>query len=59
MSWGADGKDQLTKDAQEDDLTASLVGDWDDNQRIDNPFNEDNVYLDETLSEKLATGLSP
>ncbi len=56
MSWGADGRDQLTKDAQQDP-TASLVGDWDDNQRIDNPFNEDNVYLDETLNEKLATGL--
>lgn len=56
MSWGADGQDQLTKDAQEDP-TASLVGDWDDNQKIDNPFNEDNVYLDEALSEKLATGL--
>lgn len=55
MSWGPDGKDQLTKEAQEDP-TASLVGDWDDNNKIDNAFNDDNVFLDENLNKKLAEG---
>ena len=53
MSWGPDGKDQLTKEAQEDP-TASLVGDWDDDDLINNAFNLDNVFLDENLNKKLA-----
>ncbi|MCH9001654.1 MAG: type II secretion system protein [Planctomycetes bacterium] len=55
MSWGPDGEDQLTQEAQQDP-TASLVGDWDDNNKIDNPFNEDNVFADDTLNKKLAEG---
>ena len=53
MSWGPDGDEQLTEEAQKDP-TASLVGDWEDNAKIDNLFNKDNVYLDETLNRKLA-----
>ena len=58
MSWGPDGEDQLTEDAQ-NDPTASLVGDWEDNNKIDNPFNEDNVYVQESFNQKLAKGLPP
>lgn len=59
FSYGANGRDQLTKDALVDPAV-SLVGDWMDpataNRRIDNPLNEDNVYADPGLKEKLATG---
>jgi len=58
MSWGPDGKDQLTEEAQQDP-TASLVGDWANNQKIDNLFNEDNVYLDEAFNKTLAEGSAP
>lgn len=62
FSYGANGKDQLTKDMMGDDAKASLVGDLKpktpgpDNMDnvIDNPANADNVYSNPALKEKLA-----
>lgn len=64
FSYGADGKDQLTRDAMTPDAKASLVGDFEEEppQRdhvIDNPLNDDNVYANPALKEKLAKGLNP
>ncbi|UCE59612.1 MAG: type II secretion system protein [Phycisphaerales bacterium] len=59
MSYGADGKEQLRKDVLDADPSASLLGDWageEVDQRINNPYNEDNIYADPELSEKLAAG---
>ena len=57
MSYGPDGRDQLSKDSLSADPTASLVADFVANQRIDNPLNEDNVYADPAAKEKLAKGI--
>ncbi len=67
MSYGPNGKDQLTKDAMGATGTATLMGDMhpatpgpDDQERvIDNPLNADNVYSNPALKEKLAKGLKP
>ena len=60
MSYGPNGKDQLTRDAMGDEANASLVGDFMDGDPqspiIDNPYNDDNVYSNPTLREKLAKG---
>ncbi len=64
MSYGPDGKDQLTLEAMGNAGAgeASLVADWMDDDpdphRIDHPLNADNVYADQALNEKLAKGLS-
>ena len=62
FSYGADGKDQLTRDAMTPDVKASLVGDFEEDAPkphhvIDNPLNDDNVYANPQLREKLAKGL--
>jgi len=63
FSYGANGKDQLTRDAMEPDAKASLIGDFEDDSRpeshhrIDNPLNDDNIYADPKLREKLVKGL--
>jgi prepilin-type N-terminal cleavage/methylation domain-containing protein len=67
MSYGPDGKDQLTPDAMGANGTATLMSDMhpttpgpDDREFvIDNPFNADNVYSNPALKEKLAKGLKP
>ena len=59
MSFGPDGRDQLKKDILDNDLTASLVGDWATHGTLRNPLNEDNVYADPALAEKLAPKVSP
>jgi len=56
FSWGANGGEQLTKEVFTDSPTASMVTDWIDNFRIDNPLNDDNVYAEESLGEKLRIG---
>jgi type II secretory pathway pseudopilin PulG len=59
FSWGPNGKDQLTKDAMGNDAKASLVGDFEEEPRhgvIDNPLNDDNVYANPAMREKLAKG---
>ena len=65
MSYGPNGKDQLTKDAMEPNAIASLVGDFEEevpgkpHHVIDNPLNDDNVYSNPALKEKLAKGINP
>ncbi len=61
MSYGPNGKDQLTLDAMEADAKASLVGDFEDadDHVVNNPFNDDNVYSNPALKEKLAKGITP
>lgn len=67
FSYGPDGKEQLTKTWMEDEVqepfrepaAASLVGDWIANQgRIAHQLNQDNVYLEAELNERLARGKS-
>lgn len=63
FSYGADGKDQLTSTAMTPEAKASLVGDFEEedppasHHRIDNPLNDDNVYANPQLREKMAKGL--
>jgi len=71
MSYGPDGKDQLTKDimapttaagpsASPTTAAASLVGDYagpTPARTIDHPMNADNIYLDPSLTVKFAEGL--
>jgi len=52
FSYGPNGKDQLT----ESNADSVLAVDWKDNKRIDNPLNDDNVYVDPSLAERLARG---
>ncbi len=56
FSYGPNGKDQLKSDAMEPEGKVSLPGDF-QNHKIDEPFNDDNVYLNEQLREKLAKGI--
>ena len=61
MSYGPDGRDQLTEDAMmppAGTLAASLIGDFEDNHRVDDRFNQDNIYADPELKRKLATGIA-
>jgi len=59
MSYGPNGKDQLTKDAMDPNANASLVGDFEknDDEMINDPLNDDNVYANPALREKLAKGI--
>ena len=66
MSYGPNGKDQLTRAAMEPGGTdkeakVSLVGDFESEQPthhvVDDPFNDDNVYSNAGLREKLAKGI--
>jgi prepilin-type N-terminal cleavage/methylation domain-containing protein len=60
MSYGPDGKDQLTKDEMEPNAKASLVGDFETVtgfEGVDHPLNDDNVYANPTFREKLAKGI--
>jgi len=65
MSYGPNGKDQLTPEAMEPNAKASLVGDFetDDGTHkahvIDHELNDDNVYSNPALKEKLAKGIKP
>ena len=63
MSYGPNGKDQFTKDAMEPNAKASLVGDFESDTPIhhviDDPMNDDNVYSNPALKEKLAKGIKP
>jgi len=56
MSYGPNGRNQLTEANVDNDFTAVLIGDWVDNRRIDNPLNDDNAYADSTLAPALARG---
>ena len=63
MSFGVNGKDQLSKDVlKAENSTAFIVDDWlnetdeSGKRKIDNVYNEDNVYADPSLKEKLAKG---
>ena len=69
MSYGPNGKDQLTQEWMETQpgssttgnsimiAKASLVGDFGDDRKINHPLNEDNVYFDPSLKERLAKGI--
>lgn len=61
MSYGPNGKEQLTRDAMGDEASASLVGDFEADaehrHKINHHLNADNVYVDSTLKEKLAKGI--
>ncbi len=59
FSWGANGKEQLTQEVFKDSPTASMITDWMANLRIDNPLNDDNVYAEDALREKLRVGNNP
>jgi len=67
FSYGPNGKDQLTKDVMGATGAATLMGDMhpatpgpdDAEYIIDNPFNDDNVYSNPALKEKLAKGIKP
>jgi len=63
MSYGPNGKDQLTKEAMEPNAKASLVGDFESDTPVshvvDDPMNDDNVYSNPALKEKLAKGIKP
>lgn len=66
MSYGPNGKDQLSKDAMEptggDLAKVSLVGDFETEsgpEAVDDPWNDDNVYSNPALKEKLAKGIKP
>lgn len=57
-SYGPNGREQLTRDAMgENDGTATLVADWADAPNdlvgLDHVLNEDNLYADSNLKEKL------
>ena len=63
MSYGPDGKEQLTatwmNPGGQDNADASVVADWMNPGhpgRLAHPLNEDNVYPDAELNEKLAKG---
>lgn len=59
VSYGPDGRDQLTQEYMGDNAAATLVGDWTLDTtvgRIDHPTNADNVYVDPDLGRKLAEG---
>lgn len=64
MSYGPNGKEQLTKDAMADDARASLVGDFEIDDGIhkahviDHELNDDNVYSNPALKEKLGKGIT-
>ena len=56
-SYGPDGQEQLKRViVTAADSTATLVQDWADDQRINDPLNEDNVYPDQLLKERLRGG---
>jgi len=56
-SYGPDGPDQLAPDILSAiEPPSTLIEDWMDNQRIDSPYNQDNVYPDEGTAQKLARG---
>ena len=59
FSYGPDGEDQLTAEVMGATGDASLVADWmdADPHKINHPLNEDNIYADPSLKEKLAEGL--
>lgn len=59
MSYGPNGKDQLTLEAMGADAKASLVGDFEvgADHVINDSFNDDNVYSNPALKEKLAKGI--
>lgn len=60
FSYGPDGPDQLDKEiVTAENSTATLIQDWADNQRIDDPLNDDNVYPAPSLKEKLSKGMPP
>lgn len=60
MSYGPNGRDQLTAEAMGNNAEACLVTDWagiaigTTAGRIDHPLNADNVYADELLAEQLS-----
>ncbi len=56
FSYGPDGQDQLSKDAMGTAADASIPTDYADPaspNKLDHTYNADNVYVDETLKEKL------
>ncbi len=55
MSWGPDGREQLTRDLQTAEPTASVVGDLAVHTFLRNPLNRDNVFADPALKQKLET----
>jgi len=56
MSYGPNGEEQLGALYQQDNPLALLHADWVDGEAIDDAMNDDNVYVDEALIEKLRKG---
>jgi len=58
LSYGPDGRDQLAKENVTEHPTAILINDFEDDHKVNDPSNADNVYVDDSLKEKLAKGIS-
>lgn len=54
MSFGPNGKDQLA--GADPDIRTLMLGDWADDQRINHPMNDDNIYVVPELAVKLRDG---
>lgn len=58
MSYGPDGRDQLSKVLLDSDPTNTILGDWMDDQRLSNALNADNVFATDALATTLKRGLA-
>lgn len=63
FSYGPNGPDQLDEQVVAagragggGDIPSTVVDDFADNERVDSPLNDDNIYPDETLVQKLRRG---
>lgn len=60
MSWGPNGRDQLTADVLDGGESTSLLHvDLADNDRLDDSWNKDNIFADDTLLDRLEEERSP
>ncbi len=57
MSYGPNGREQLTKALLDADPTHTVLGDWEDDRRLNNELNADNVFVDDALGATLRRGL--
>jgi len=60
MSWGPNGRAQLTEDVLSDsDSTSLLHVDFNDNNKLDDAWNTDNIFVDQGLIGRLEEGVLP
>ena len=60
FSYGANGKEQLTKEMMDPNAKGSLIGDFEFNEDhvVNEPVNDDNVYASEEMRAKLSKGIA-